>query len=136
MYFICDEDEAVSAVEVVKEEKYEAEYRRRVEKAYQSPKIHYHLCDLDEKNIKKDGKRIVSLFYSMELYQFNQEILSVYDMVIGVSVSDDEEITLIYRFNSSYLNEELCKNILKKLIGRMNQKIDQEIKDDLKGRKL
>lgn len=133
MYFICDEDEAVSAVEVVKEEKYEAEYRRRVEKAYQSPKIHYHLCDLDEKNIKKDGKRIVSLFYSMELYQFNQEILSVYDMVIGVSVSDDEEITLIYRFNSSYLNEELCKNILKKLIGRMNQKIDQEIKDDLKG---
>lgn len=54
-------------------------------------------------------------------------------MVIGVSVSDDEEITLIYRFNSSYLNEELCKNILKKLIGRMNQKIDQEIKDDLKG---
>lgn len=126
MYFVCNEDEAVSAIEVVKEN-YEAEYRSQVEKAYQSPKIHYHLCDLDEKNIKKDGKRIVSLFYSMELYQFNREILSVYDMVIGVSVSDDEEITLIYRFNSSYLNEELCKNILKRLIGRINQKIDQEI---------
>lgn len=114
--FIGGLDETVSVIEQGCERDLDwSHYLKEVDETYQAENSLFHMKNMEEEPLRKMDQRVMALFYDMNCYQFKQEILMIYDMVLGISLSD-EEISLIYRFNNQNLNKALMIDLFDEMI--------------------
>lgn len=113
--FVSDSDENISFIELEDYGDDITNYMKKIDNTYHTKDSMFNIDDINRDEIHKMDQRVMSLFYDIDCYNFNQDILLIYDMLLGVSLSD-EEISIIFRFNSQYLNKTLMGNLFSNII--------------------
>lgn len=119
LHYILNAQERVSDITVSKQQS-DSDLLDFIRKKLESEEVLFHINELKWADVKKKDQKAMMLLYDMDSYHFNPDILVLYDFVLGISISDDDEITMIYRFNSQYLNSKETKGLIQGILQQIS----------------
>jgi non-ribosomal peptide synthetase component F len=86
--------------------------------------IIYNLNSIDRINEHAREDKIVPLCYDMKTYHFDQKILSLYDIILGLRASADDSVHLIYRYNGLRINGDKAKELFYLIISYVKEMVN------------